>query len=398
MKRATQFILIQSILIMILLLPVATAEAQAGFRGQIFLPNGAPLQRVIRFGFRTDDGTFNEVFFTDEQGRIGISQQLNVPFTITVESDGETYDTTVLRFDPTTSGRHIVIHLKPFTRASSTPPGVVNLNAVDQKVSPKAKEAYESALKLLQAEQYEQAIEPLKQAISLQKNYFHAYTDLGVLYMKLNKLDEAEDALRHAIKINERVYLPHLNLAMVYNKQGKYKESVELLGKLESSHPDLAPKINPPLVEALIGAQQWARAEEQLRKGLDMKEADEVDLKIKLGLVLLRQDKAAAAADVLGETVKMEPDNALAQFNLGAALLQIGKLDQSEQALLHAYKIKGKQMPGAQFLLGQVYFQKKDYQKAIEAFKAYLRDMPDAPNAAQVKEAIQKLEDALKKK
>jgi TolA-binding protein len=48
-------------------------------------------------------------------------------------------------------------------------------------------------------------------------------------------------------------------------------------------------------------------------------------------------------------------------------------------------------MAGAQLLLGQLYFQKRDYQKAIEAFETYLRDLPDAPNAAQVKEAIQKL-------
>ena len=393
MKRA-----IQLALVMILLLPVVSAEPQAGFRGQIFLPNGAPLQRVIRFSLRTDNGTFNEIFFTDEQGRIGISQQLGVAFTITVESDGETYDKTTLFFDPTTSGRYIVIHLKPLKREPTTPPGVVDLNAVDQKVAPKAKESYESALKLLQAQQYEQALEPLKQAISLQKDYFHAYTDLGVLYMKLNKLNEAEDALRHAIKINDRVYLPQINLAMVYNKMGRYKESVELLNKLERNHPDLSAKTNSHLVEALIGAQQWGQAEEQLQKGLAMKDADVIDLKIKLGVVLLRQDKAGAAADVLREAIKTEPDNALAQFNLGAALLATGQLDESERALRRAYEIKGAGMPGAQFLLGQVYYQKKDYQKAIEAFQAYLHDLPDAPNAAQVKEAIQKLEAALKKK
>jgi tetratricopeptide (TPR) repeat protein len=392
MRRATHLTLI-----MILLLPVA-AKAQSGLRGQIFLPHGAPLQRVIRFSLRTDDGTFNETYFTDEQGRIGIPQQLGVPFTITVEGDGETYDTTVLYFDPGTAGRYIVIHLKPHTPKATSPPGVVNLSAVDQRVSPRAREAYESALKLLQAQQYEQALEPLKQAISLQKDYFHAYTDLGVLYMKLNKLEQAEAALRQAIKINESLYLPQLNLAVVYNKMGKYKESIELLSKLERNQPDLEQKTSAPLIEALIGARQWTQAEERLRKGLEMKDADAVDLKIKLGMVLMRQDKAAAAADVLREAVKAEPDNALAQFNLGAALLQDGRLDESEQALRRAYELKGAGMPGAQFLLGQVYFNKKDYQKSLEAFRAYLRDLPDAPNAAQVKEAIQKLEAALKKK
>jgi regulator of sirC expression with transglutaminase-like and TPR domain len=44
-----------------------------------------------------------------------------------------------------------------------------------------------------------------------------------------------------------------------------------------------------------------------------------------------------------------------------------------------------------------VYSQKQDAGKAIEAFEAYLRDLPDAPNAAQVKEAIARLRKAAKK-
>ena len=66
-------------------------------------------------------------------------------------------------------------------------------------------------------------------------------------------------------------------------------------------------------------------------------------------------------------------------------------------ALRRAYELKGTAMPGVQFLLGEVYYQKKDYAKAIEAFETYLRVLPDAPNAAQVREAIDRLRKALKK-
>jgi regulator of sirC expression with transglutaminase-like and TPR domain len=54
-------------------------------------------------------------------------------------------------------------------------------------------------------------------------------------------------------------------------------------------------------------------------------------------------------------------------------------------------------MAGAQMLLGMVYSQKQNVQKAIEAFETYLRDLPDAPNAAQVKEAIARLRKGAKK-
>jgi len=77
--------------------------------------------------------------------------------------------------------------------------------------------------------------------------------------------------------------------------------------------------------------------------------------------------------------------------------MQSGKLDDAEKALRRACDLKPKGMPGAQLLLGEVYFQKKNYALAIEAFKAYLRELPDAPNAGQVKEAIDRLTQALNK-
>ncbi len=368
-----------------------------GVRGQIYLPNGAPLHRIIRYTLTTDDGRRNDILFTDSNGRIEIPLPIPVPYSITIESDGETYDTTTKAFDPLYSRNYIIIHLRPLTATTAPPPGLVSADATDLKVAPKAKEAYEAALKLIQAEQYEQALQPLKQAISLQPDYFHAYNDLGVVYMKLNKLDKATEALRQAIKINDKIYFPQLNLAVVFNKLGKYKEAAERLTKLESTHPNLGLKVYIPLVEALIGAGEWKQAEEALTRGLALKGMDTVDLKIKLGMVLIKQNKAEKAVTVLQEATQAEPANALAHFNLGSAFLEVGNFDQAEISLRRAYEIKGAAMPGVQFLLGNVYYQKKDYAKAIAAFEAYLRDLPDAPNAAQVKEAIERLRRALKK-
>jgi tetratricopeptide (TPR) repeat protein len=386
------------VVIGILLCVSIDAKAQQGLRGQLYLPNGAPLHRIIRYTFTTDDGGRQEILFTDSNGRIEVVQAVNVPFTITIPSDDETYDTTIASFDPTYSGKYVVIHLKPLTSKSGNPPGLVSANATDQDISPRAREAYESALGMIREQQYEQALEPLKRAVALEPNYFRAYNDLGVIYMKLNRLDQAADALRHAIKINDRMYLPQLNLAKVLNQQGKFKESAEVLTRLQSNNAaDLARKINAPLVEALIGSKQWAQAEQELKKGLTLQASDSVDLKIKLGMVMIRQSKSAAAVAVLTEASEAEPDNALAQFNLGTALFQSGNLDKAETALSRAYALRQAEMPGAQLLLGDLYFQKKDYPKAIEAFKTYLRDLPGAPNAAQVKEAIERLGRAVDK-
>lgn len=360
------------------------------------MPNGAPVQKRIRLTLTTDNGTRTDFFYTDSNGRISLPN-INSPYTLTAESDGETYDTTAASFIPPHSGTYIIINLRPLKRGPTPAPGLVNVNDIDLRVSPKAKEAYDSAITLLQSEQFDKALEPLKLAISLQPDYFHAHNDLGVLYMKLNRLDEAAETLRQTIKINGKIYIPQLNLGIVLNRQGKFKDAAEVLTRLRHDNADLW-KIHAPLIEALIGSQQWPTAEAAITRALGVKELDLVDLKVKLGMVRLRQGKYAEAITVLREAIAQEPENALAHFNLGAALLFVGKLDEAESALLRAYAIKGAEMAGTQLMLGQLYHQKQDYRKAIDAFTKYLRDLPDAPNAGQVKESIRRLNEALNKK
>ncbi len=377
-----------------ILLTSIAVFAQRGIRGQVFLPNGAPLQQQVRISLETANGMRVESYYTDSNGRIQLPS-ISGWFTITVESDGQTYGTTSANFNSENSS-YITLHLRPLNKPPTSPPGLVNINDVDRNVAPSAHAAYEDALAFLQRDQFEPAVEALKQAIKFQPDYFHAHNDLGVAYLKLEKFDLAVEALQQAIKINNKIYLPQLNLGIVYNKQGKYKEAADLLTKVQDANPDLW-KVHAPLIEALIGAQMWQAAEEAIKRALIRKEADAVDLKTKLGLARIKQGHFAAAIPPLREAIKEEADHALAQFNLGVALMQTGSLKEAEAALLHAYKLQGAKMAGAQLLLGQIYHQQQDYQKAIAAFEAYLRDLPDAPNAATVKQAIERLRAALKK-
>ena len=384
-------------LFLLIVLAIEASAIQRGIRGQVFLPNGSPAERTVRFTLSYENGLRQEQYFTDSHGRIAIQQDINTPYTITIEGDGDSYDTTRTTFYPPSSGNYIVINLRAPAAQRVPLTGVVDASKLDQSIAPKAREAYDSALSLLQAQQYEPAIDLLTQAVALQADYFNAYNDLGVAYMKTNQLDRAADALRHAIKINDKIYLPQLNLGVILNRQHKYREAAELLAKVQRNHPDV-PSIHPVLIEALMESKLWTQAEDELRLALAVKGADVVDLKIKQGVVMMRQGKFTAAAIVLREAVTAEPDNALANLNLGAALHQTGDLAEAERLLRRAYELKGSSMAGAQLLLGQVYHQRKEYSRAVEAFETYLRDLPDAPNRDQVREAIRRLREAISRK
>lgn len=341
----------------------------------------------------TDANTRNEIHFTDSNGRITIPSPPAGTYRIIVDSDGETYDTTVAFFDSRAVGNYVSVHLLPLQPKSRGVIGKVDARDLDREVSPKAKEIYDTALQFIQAQQYEQAIEPLKQALAIEKNYFQARNDLGVVYMKLKRYAEAESEFKQAIKISDAVHLPFLNLGIVLNRQRKHKEAADVLLRTQRRQPELE-TIHTPLIEALFGAAMWREAEVAVKRAMHIADFDKVDLQVKLGNIYLRQSRYADAVAVLREAVMAEPDHALAQFDYGAALLQTGALDAAEKALLRAAELRGGQMPGVQLMLGQLYFQKKHYDKAIAAFELYLRYLPDAPNAAQVQEAISKLRQA----
>ena len=117
-----------------------------------------------------------------------------------------------------------------------------------------------------------------------------------------------------------------------------------------------------------------------------------------LGLLFNRKQRFSEAVKELETAGKMLPNSPRIHLQLGAALLQLSKLEEAERQLLAAYRIAGAEMGAAQFLLGELYFAQKKYENAMRAFEQYLADVPKAPNAAQVLSVVEKIRAALKQK
>ena len=81
---------------------------------------------------------------------------------------------------------------------------------------------YDSALRLLEAKQYDQGIAFLLKVTQKAPNATAAYVDLGIAYSKSGDLDKALASLRHAVELNPRQLVAYNELGILYRRKGDF--------------------------------------------------------------------------------------------------------------------------------------------------------------------------------
>lgn len=398
MRPLTSLLRLAGALLVALLLPVL-ARGQASPSIQFFMPDGTLPPRELRFEMSMDNGRI-ETFFTDSKGKFLITRTLNLKpdaeYRITVIGDGTSFDTTTHSFKEY-GVYYIPIYLKPLRAPPLPPAKLVDLAELDVKVPADARQSYEAAMRSLRYGQREEAIRGLERALEIHPDYFRAINDLGVVYMKVNRLDDAVRMFERASKIAPKVYHPRLNLGIILTRRGKYKEAVALLDSLHKENQSIS-EVRVALADALIALNRLDEAEPQLRSALADTRLDRAvagNAHYRLGLVLNKKQKYDGAVVELKQAAEAMPNSARTHLQLGGALLQLKRLNEAEQELLTSYRIGGSPMGGAQLMLGQIYFLQKKYDYAQRAFEQYLADVPNAPNANEVRAFIDKIKTAL---
>ena len=383
-------------LMLSLMLVTIIVPAQAPPRIQFFMPGGGLPSRELRFELTRDNGRV-EILFTDTKGMFQLTGGLTAEgdYTIRIEGDGRTFDTTITRFRIVRSISYIPVFLRPL---KSEIPAREIVDAADAKAPDEARAAYTAGMQAISEGQAETAISELSRAVKLYPQYLRALNDLGVLYLKLNRLDEAAATFSRAIAVNKRFYYPRLNYGIVLNRQGKFTEAIAVLEPLHREAPTLA-GLRAAYADALNGSGKPADARKLLTAALGepgLRDQAKSELHFKLGVILNREDKFAEAATELEQAVQLDSSAANAHLQLGGAYLQLKKMPEAERELLKAYELGGSSTGAAQLLLGQIYFMQQKYQQSQLAFEQYLKDVPAAPNAAQIREVIEKIKAALK--
>lgn len=95
----------------------------------------------------------------------------------------------------------------------------------DVRVTADIRAEYESAVRLLESQQYEQGIAVLEKVAATAPNVTAVHIDLGIAYARSGDLGKAEAALQNGLQLNPRHPIAHNELGMVYRREGKFLEA-----------------------------------------------------------------------------------------------------------------------------------------------------------------------------
>lgn len=121
---------------------------------------------------------------------------------------------------------------------------------------------------------------------------------------------------------------------------------------------------------------------------------------IELGMMAAQQNKWEEAGPYLDRALRLDPiDFPQAWYVDAAANFNLKKFDAAEKSAREAQKLDAKHVnTRTEYLLGLILAEKHDYAGAAEQFRTYLKNSPDAPDYARVKEQLGQLEKYLDQK
>lgn len=83
----------------------------------------------------------------------------------------------------------------------------------------------------------EAAIKEFNQVIEMDKNYYNAYYNLGLVYTDEERLDDAMELFQKCVEISPREFKSYVQLGIVYRKLKMYTEASENLEKANKLLP-----------------------------------------------------------------------------------------------------------------------------------------------------------------
>ena len=176
-------------------------------------------------------------------------------------------------------------------------------------------------------------------------------------------------------------------------RKGDEAGGVELLLKAVEISPSYTEVWNE-LGTIAYKAGRYVEAEERFRKALEYEPLDFAPM-VNLGGALLSQNRYEEALSFNLMARSMQPNDALANSQLGMNFLYKGQLHKAHEFLLRAKEIDRSHFSLPQLYLAEVYVKQGKLREARAELEEILRLHPDSPAKAFVTDALRRLETEL---
>ena len=208
--------------------------------------------------------------------------------------------------------------------------------------NPKA--AFDQAARALAAHDYAAAERGFREVLKLDPRSGAAYTNLGVVYMRTNRLDSAISALQEAKKLAPNLVGIDLNLGLAYYNKDAFAQAM-------------------PHFDRVMAA-----------------DAGNFQARYLLGMCHFLLDQYAPAVAALEPIRRAEPDDLDLLFVLGISYGKLKRAEDSRRAFEDMVRA-GQDTPHLHLLLGKAYLDLYDNQKARQELEKAVAGDPNLPYA-----------------
>lgn len=203
---------------------------------------------------------------------------------------------------------------------------------------------------LARAGKLEEALECYRNAAALQPNNARSWFNVGTVLVILNRPQEAIEPLRKAMQIDSSYAKAHMGLGLAIGASGDIPGSIVELKKAIELDPYLAPAYLS-LGRAYAAQGNWMGAADQYKKSLAIQQ--DYPALSELGWAQENLGDLAGAETSYRSAVALQPNNAVAHYNLGAVMARLGRKDQARQELQKALSLD-QNLTDARLLLGSL--------------------------------------------
>ena len=179
-----------------------------------------------------------------------------------------------------------------------------------------------------QQKTFQVVLREFEAAMEYTADFASSRTNLGNLYVSMNRPEEAIRNYQAAIRIDDLFYPAKVNLAIFYNRQGQNDEAEKLLKEVLKTYPqmhDVAYSLGLLLAEKKK-YEEAAVYLEMAAKGLP----ERARIYYNLGLLLQVLKREGDAEVALRKALKLEPDNLDFIYALADFYLKKGNLPQAK--------------------------------------------------------------------